>query len=102
MYIQYGKTEDECKSNNGPQLPVDRENASALLQGITLDQLSQQYTMRFVSAERTKVGESMRLMKYYGYTWTYSVESFAARMLDSTEENLPELLCAMMELSKLA
>ena len=102
MYIQYGKTEDECKSNNAPQLPVDRENASALLQGITLDQLSQQYTMRFVSAERTKVGESMRLVKYYGYTWTYSVESFAARMLDSTEENLPELLCAMMELSKLA
>lgn len=38
--------------------------------------------------------------RYYGYTFSYSVESYAARMVDSTEAGLADLIHAMMQFSK--
>lgn len=101
MYIRYGD-EETYASNNGPQLAIDRESGSALLEGLTLNDLSEVFYFQLASKEWTTVGKNNRLYTYYGYVWQYSVESFVARMMDSTEANLPELLCAMMELSKLS
>jgi hypothetical protein len=103
MYVQFGGEDDYADNNNGVRLPVDRETGAALIENITLNDLSEVYYLRFVSVERTTTGTgTSRVYRYLGYTWTYSVESFAARMMDSTEANLPELLCALMELGKLA
>lgn len=101
MYIRYGD-EETYVDKDAPKLTIDRENGSALLEGLTLNQLEQVFYLQVASQEYTSVAGKKRLYTYYGYIWQYSVESFAARMMDSTEANLPELLCAMMELSKLA
>lgn len=102
MYIQFGYSESDYAKNDGIQLSVDRESGRAVIENVSLKDLSRLYYLRFVSEERVTLASGSRLYKFLGCTWTYSVESFAARMMDSTEESLPELLCALMELGKLA
>lgn len=91
IIVQHGMTEDECVDDR-EGLAVDLANGAALIENIALNKLSDVHYLRLAVQDGR--------YRYYGYTFTYSVESFAARMMDSTEANLPELLCAMMELGK--
>ncbi|MBO5052426.1 MAG: hypothetical protein J6D31_09530 [Clostridia bacterium] len=91
IIVQHGMSEDECVADR-EGLAVDLANGAALIEGIALNKLSDVHYLRLAVQDGR--------YRYYGYTFTYSVESFAARMMDSTEANLPELLCAMMELGK--
>ncbi len=75
------------------EAPVDYQGGYALIPGFDFKTLDEVVWLRLA----VKVGRNT----YYGYAYSYSVESYAARMIDSTEPNLPELLAAMMTIGKL-
>ncbi len=90
IYLQHGADQDTMNADR-VGLKMDSKN-SFLIDNIGLRELSEVHHMR-LCVQNGRV-------RYYGYHMTYSVESFAARMMDSDEKGLPELVCAMMELSK--
>ena len=76
----------------GTKIDIDENNPVYVLEDLSLDEMSKTFYFRVT----VRYGPTL----YYGYTFSYSIESYAARMVDSTEPGLGDLVRAMMEFGK--
>ena len=76
----------------GTKVDIDENNPVYVLEDLSLDEMSKTFYFRVT----VRYGPTL----YYGYTFSYSIESYAARMVDSTEPGLGDLVRAMMEFGK--
>lgn len=101
FFFQYGQTLAGCLNSVYKDFPAD-ENLSYVIDNIGAHEMSNLHYIRIAVTYRTAVGAGYRDIAYFGYTMTYSVESYASRMLESTELGLADLVRAMMEFGKSA
>lgn len=101
FYFQYGETLLDCYNAKYPERPAD-ENLSYIVSDIGAHEMSDLHYFRLVVTYRVKLGDNYRDKQYFGYAMSYSVESYASRMLESNTEGLEDLVRAMMEFGKAA
>lgn len=90
MIFQYGIDEESMKAAT----KQDVTNGKISINDLSIKEMSNKLYMR--------IGVRYDKTIYYGYTFTYSVESYAARMVDSIEPGLANLVRSMMEFGKAA
>ena len=90
MQIQIADAKEDLGA--GEKVDIDENNPIYVLEDISLTEMSKTFYFRVT----VRYGPTL----YYGYTFSYSVESYAARMVDSTEPGLSNLVRAMMEFGK--
>lgn len=89
-YIQVADSADTVA--DAERIDFTDNNPTYLIEDISLTDMSKTYYMRVA----VQIGRTY----YYGYVFSYSVESYAARMVDSTEPGLSDLVRSMMEFGK--
>ncbi len=92
ILAKYGETKGEMEQANATELDdVD----SFTITDIGLDEMAKIYYMKLVVAHVNEDGDEVY---YFGYSMTYSVESYAARMIDTEDASLARLIRTMMQL----
>ncbi len=103
FYIQYGETLADCYNDERRAATNAGDNKySYTIPEIGAHEMGKLHYVRAVVTYRRQIGEGFREFAYYGYAMSYSVESYASRMLESTEPGLEDLVRAMMEFGKAA
>lgn len=101
FYFQYGESLAACLNAQYVDFPADG-NLSYTIKNIGAHEMGQVHYIRCIVTYPLQIGTGTRDMAYFGYTMSYSVESYASRMLESTELGLEDLVRAMMEFGKAA
>lgn len=94
MQLQIADSKEELGTGTKVDINLNAGSYSdfVLVEDISLTDMSKTFYFRVTC----RYGPTL----YYGYTFSYSVESYAARMVDSTEPGLSDLVRAMMEFGK--
>lgn len=94
MQLQIADTADGLGAGTKVTINTDAGSYTdvVLVEDISLTEMSKTFYFRVTC----RYGPTL----YYGYNFSYSVESYAARMVDSTEPGLADLVRAMMEFGK--
>ena len=95
MQLQIAESKDELGAS-GQKVDINTNAGTytevVLVENISLTEMSKTFYFRVTC----RYGPTL----YYGYNFSYSIESYAARMVDSTEPGLADLVRAMMEFGK--
>lgn len=83
---------DSASDLGSTKIDINENNPVYVLEDLSLSEMSKTFYFRVT----VRYGPTL----YYGYTFSYSIESYAARMVDSTEPGLGNLVRAMMEFGK--
>ena len=103
FYVQYGETLADCYNDERRAATEEADNKfSYTIPEIGAHEMGKLHYIRAVVTYRRQIGEGYREFAYYGYAMSYSVESYASRMLESTEPGLEDVVRAMMEFGKSA
>ena len=107
-YVDVSKYETNCdiQAKFGASLDdmeyadaVDLDDANSFtITDIGLDEMDKVFYMKLVVVHLGEDGDPEYPEYYFGYTITYSVETYAARMIDTEDPTLAALIRAMMQL----